>query len=149
MATSIIAAGGDNTRMAMNTFVMAALCYPDVFRRAKDEIDKVCSPIGKAKRLLRLVDMAKLPYICAMVKETLRWRPSVPLIPERQLTQDLEFERYWFPKGTNFVINCVAVSRECEEPDIFKPERWLDGTESSIIHGLWQFGGGRAYLAWL
>lgn len=89
--------------------------------------------------------MPCLPYISALIKELLRWRPVVPLIPQHQLTQDLEFEGYHFPRGTDFVINSIAVCAEVEEPGDFRPERWLDGheNEGNITHGLWQFGGGR------
>lgn len=30
-----------------------------------------------------------------------------------------------------------------EEPNDFNPDRWLNGNESSVTNGLWQFGGGR------
>ena len=103
LATSIIVAGSDNARMTLNTFVMAALCYPDAMQKARDEAGRVCG--SNAQRLPALDDMEMMPYICAMVKETLRWRPVVPLIPQHQSTQDLEFEGYHFPKGPNFVIN--------------------------------------------
>lgn len=141
LATSIVAAGSDNMRMTLNVFVMAALCYPETMQKARDEIDSVC---GKnAERLPVLEDMQSLPYLSAMIKEGLRWRPTVPLIPQHHLTQDLEFEGYRFPAGTDFVINSLAVSHEFEDAAEFRPERWLDGKQDSITHGLWQFGGGR------
>lgn len=37
-----------------------------------------------------------------MVKEVLRWRPTVPLVPQRVLVEDMDFEGYRFPKGTEF-----------------------------------------------
>ena len=62
---------------------------------------------------------------------------------DHTLRADLEFEDYRFPKGTGFFINEIAVGNECDEPEAFKPERWLDGHEQDASHGLWQFGGGR------
>ena len=141
LATSIVAAGSDNVRMTVNVFVMATLCYPEVMQRARDEIDHICGQ--DAKRLPCLEDMERLPYVCAIIKEGLRWRPTVPVTPQHRLTQDLEFEGYHFPAGTDFVVNSLAVCADCEEPALFKPERWLNDKVDKITHGLWQFGGGR------
>lgn len=141
LATSIVAAGSDNVRMTMNVFTMATLCYPEVMQRARNELDNICG--RNAERLPCLTDVKRLPYISAIIKEGLRWRPTVPVTPQHRLTQDLEFEGYCFPAGTDFVINSLAVCADCEEPASFKPERWLDDKVDNIIHGLWQFGGGR------
>ncbi|KAI4592851.1 hypothetical protein KJ359_010298 [Pestalotiopsis sp. 9143b] len=142
VAMQLIEAGSDTTREALNIMVMASLEYPEPFRKARAEIDQVCG-VGAEARLPRLEDMDSLRYICAMAKEILRWRPIFILTPDHTLSQDLEFEGFFFPAGVGFVINEVAVCRECEDPDDFKPERWMDGHETDIAHGLWQFGGGR------
>ena len=140
LAMSVIGAGSDNPRLTLNTFVMAALCHPNEFQKLRNEADRVC---GEAQRLPNLDDMSDMPYTCAVLKEILRWRPVMPLIPQHRLTEDLEFEEFHFPKGTHFVINYAAVSRDFAEADEFKPDRWLDGQEQNISHGIWQFGGGR------
>lgn len=140
IAMSTISAGSENPRMAMNVFVMATLCYPDSMQKARDEVDKVC---GHAKRLPCFSDMVALPYVSALVKEVLRWRPTVPLIPQHQSTEDLEFEGFLFPAGTEFVINGLAVGTDCEHPEVFEPQRYLDGNDGNVTHGLWHFGGGR------
>ncbi|KAL8748940.1 MAG: hypothetical protein Q9199_007981 [Rusavskia elegans] len=142
LAMSTISAGSDNPRMAMNVFVMAALCYPEPFSKARAELDRVCG--HDANRLPGVVDMVSLPYLCALVKEVVRWRPTVPLIPQHQSIQDLEFEGYLFPAGTDFITNGVAVGQDFQDAENFKPERWLDGgNESKVTHGLWHFSGGR------
>ena len=140
LAMSILSAGSDNPRMAMNCFVMAALCHPEVLQKAREEIDAVC---GHASRLPGIDDMTSMPYLCALVKEVVRWRPTVPLIPQHQLTQDLEFEGYLFPAGTEFLINGISLSKDFKEAQAFRPERWLDGNEGNMTQGLWHFGGGR------
>jgi cytochrome P450 len=140
-AMQLIEAGSDTTREALNIFVMASLCHPDVFVKARAEIDKVCG--ADAERLPTLADMEQLPYICAIFKELLRWRPIFFLTPDHTSTAAFDFEGYHFPKGVGFVINMVAVSNECDDPNDFRPERWLDGHEQDAVHGLWQFGGGR------
>ena len=55
--------------------VQAFAKWPEVMRKAQKEIDSVMgedrSPVWE--------DYAKLPYVAATVKETMRWRPVVPL----------------------------------------------------------------------
>lgn len=141
LATSVISAGSDNTRLPLNTLVMAALCHPHTIAKAREEADSVCGHMAQC--LPGVDDIPNMPYTCALVKESLRWRPSVPLVPQHQLTQDLEFEGYCFPAGTEFLINSFPVAHDGNGPDDFRPERWMDGNEASVTHGLWVFGGGR------
>ena len=56
-------------------FVLAMLNYPDVMHKAQAELDSV---VGR-ERLPTFDDLGKLPYIHAIVRETLRWRPTAPL----------------------------------------------------------------------
>jgi cytochrome P450 len=49
--------------------------YPDVQRRAHAELDTV---VGRG-RLLDFDDRGKLPYLGAILKETLRWKAVTPL----------------------------------------------------------------------
>ena len=141
LALSTISAGSDNTRMPLNTLVMAVLCHRDAMAKAREEADSVCGRV--AERLPSIGDIPKMPYTCALIKEVLRWRPVVPLIPQHQLTQDLEFEGYSFPAGTEFLINSFPVAHNVDGPNAFRPECWLDGNEASVTQGLWVFGGGR------
>ena len=50
LATSVMAAGGDNTRMTINTFLMAMITNPKVQARARQEIGRVCTN-GESLRL--------------------------------------------------------------------------------------------------
>ena len=141
LAMSAISAGSDNTRMILNTLVMASLCFPDALQKARDEADGVCG--GNAERLPLISDIEQMPYTCALVKEILRWRPLFPVVPPHVSTQDIEFEGYHFPAGTEFMINTIPVCKHVEKSDSFIPERWLDGNETNIGAGLYIFGGGR------
>ena len=50
------------------------LHHPDVLRQAQNQLDEV---IGR-ERTPTFEDKDKLPYVQAIVRETLRWRPAVP-----------------------------------------------------------------------
>lgn len=142
LATSVMAAGGDNTRMSINTFVMAMVTRLEAQKRARDEVDSVCMD-GESLRLPCMSDLSKMPYIASMIKEVLRWRPTVPIIPPHQLTEDLQFHGYFIPAGTSFLINSIALSSEFDNAQEFQPERWMDGSEAHTTHNFWGFGGGR------
>ena len=144
LAIQLIEAGSDTTRLSLNTFIMAMICFPEVAKKGRQEIDKVCG--ANAERLPLFSDEQSMPYISAMVKELMRWRPVFDWTPEHESTTDFEFEGYFFPKGTNFAINHHALCanpNDFPQPDEFRPERWLDGHESDVLHGIWAFGGGR------
>lgn len=55
--------------------MLAITVFPDVLKAAQEELDRV---VGK-DRLPTFEDEERLPYIKAMVKETLRWRPVAVL----------------------------------------------------------------------
>jgi len=63
------------TSSAIKSFFLAATLHPEVVRLAQRELDEV---LGR-ERLPDFSDRPQLPYISAMVKEVLRWRPPTPL----------------------------------------------------------------------
>ena len=54
--------------------MLAMLLYPDAQRKGQAEIDTI---VGD-DRLPTFEDMESLPYISAMVKESLRWHTLAP-----------------------------------------------------------------------
>ena len=145
LATSVISAGGDNTRMTLNTFVMAMVSHPQALRRLQAELDTCCGTAPESLRLPTLADMPSLRYCAALVKEVLRWRPTVPLVPQHHLTAPLAYDGYLFPPGTDFLINNAALQdSKWDDLECFRPERFVeDGNEANPIHRFWGFGGGR------
>ena len=67
--------GGPQSVGALSTLFLALSLFPDVQRRAQEEIDRV---IG-GSRLPTLADRSRLPYISALLDEVHRWRPVVSL----------------------------------------------------------------------
>lgn len=61
----------DTIREALNIFVMSALCYPNAFLKAREEVDRVYVTGGSPLRLPGVDDMEKMPSISAMIKELL------------------------------------------------------------------------------
>lgn len=83
------------TAAGLSVFTLAMTLYPDVMHQAQAQIDLV---VGR-HRLPTFEDRDKLPYIEAMVKEVLRWRPITPMGFPRLVTQDDWYKGYFIPKG--------------------------------------------------
>jgi cytochrome P450 len=54
---------------------LALLLYPEVQKKAQDEIDAVTG----RERFPTFEDRPRLPFVDALCKEVLRWRPAAPL----------------------------------------------------------------------
>lgn len=142
--TSLIEAGSDTSRVAIIQMLAGAACYPSWARKARQLLDEVCG--ANAERMPSLADRAQLPYITAVVKETLRWRPFLQSGVPHTLTQDDEFEGYKFPAGTEFSWNAYAIALnedEYKDPMRFEPERFMNQDLKSPTKGHWAFGAGK------
>ena len=102
------------------------IAYPQVQSRAHAELDEV---IGSA-RPPTFADIPSLPYIRAMVKETLRWSLTVPFGVSHASIADDWYEGMFIPKGTVCLQNMRLIN---SEPDVFgsdaadyNPDRYLD-----------------------
>ena len=71
--------------------------YPDVQKAAQEEMGR--------DRLPTLADREHLPYIEAVVKETLRWHPVAPMSLPHTSTEDDICEGYFIPKGSMLLTN--------------------------------------------
>ncbi|GJD01134.1 cytochrome P450 [Colletotrichum higginsianum] len=119
--------GSDTTAGAFETFVLAMAAYPDVQKRAQAEVDSVFGRDGVRSEKARA---DALPYLKACFLETLRWRPGFPLAIPHATTQDDVYQGYHIPANTTILMNIWAISHdpdEYEDPDSFRPERFLDG----------------------
>ena len=102
------------------------VAYPEVQARAQAEPDEV---VGRA-RPPTFADVPSLPYIRAMVKETLRWSPIVPFGVPHASTADDWYEGVLIPKGTICLQNMRVLN---SDPEVFggnaaeyDPARYLD-----------------------
>ncbi|KAL0563744.1 hypothetical protein V5O48_018320 [Marasmius crinis-equi] len=68
-------AGIETTGTTLIVFILAMLHFPQVMKKAQQELDSV---VGQ-QRLPEYSDKPNLPYINAIVNETLRWRPVAVL----------------------------------------------------------------------
>jgi cytochrome P450 len=101
LAGSLLEAGSDTTSAILVGFVQAMLVHPEVQRRAQAELDQV---VGHA-RLPNMDDAQNLPYLRAIVKESIRWMPTTIMAAPHAVTQDDDYMGYKIPAGATVLIN--------------------------------------------
>ncbi|MBA0558782.1 hypothetical protein Golob_015785 [Gossypium lobatum] len=117
---------------------------PHVLLKVKKELDQV---IGKGKPIEES-DINSLPYLQAIIKETFRMHPAVPLLLPRRAGSNTDLCGFHVPEGSQVLVNAWAIGRDSsiwENPSSFMPERFL-GSEIDVKgrdFGLIPFGAGR------
>jgi len=109
-------------------------------------IERLVRHPQKLKRLTREIDAegegGGEEYMTAVVQETLRVRPVVPIVV-RVLQEELQVGGHRLPAGTRVTPSIYLTNRNArvyEEPTEFRPERFLDGAPDTFS---WiPFGGG-------
>lgn len=142
---------GTDTTALLTEWTMAELVLnPQVQKRAQAELDEV---VGR-HRSVRDEDIPKLPYLQAVVKETLRMHPPGPLLSWARLsTEDVNIaDGMCVPAGTTAMVNMWSITHDpqiWDSPLEFRPERFVvsEGGENVDVRGndlrLAPFGAGR------
>lgn len=124
LTANLIGGGVDTTSSSVISFILAMCAFPEVQKMAQEEIDRV---VGQQ----RMPDWSdSLPYVAALVDEVLRWRTVTILggIPHAPIKDD-EYRGYLIPKDTSITGNLWAIHRnprDFPDPDVFRPERFLN-----------------------
>ncbi|KAF8369713.1 hypothetical protein HHK36_032264 [Tetracentron sinense] len=146
-----IAVGGTDTTSTTVEWVMAELMqHPEVMRRAQEELDDV---VG-VNNIVEESHLPKLQYLDAIVKETLRLHPALPLLVPHCPSLSCIVGGYTVPKGTRVFLNVWAMQRDPQvwnNPLEFQPERFLRDAGTCDYSGnnfnYLPFGSGRRICA--
>ncbi|KAH8667733.1 cytochrome P450 [Ilyonectria robusta] len=90
----------------------------------------------------------KVPYVTALVKETLRYWTVIPICLPRASIKDIPYEGAVIPAGTTFFMNAYAAdydSKRFDQPYEFIPERFLNDKEGGTPH--YAYGAGSRMCA--
>ncbi|CAA7264563.1 unnamed protein product [Cyclocybe aegerita] len=122
------------------SFFFAMVTHPHVQRKAQQELD---ATVGTG-RLPDFSDRQSLPYLEAIYRELLRWRPPGPLGVPHCTSEDDIYNGYFIPKGTTVFSNIRAMTHDegmYPEPSEFRPERHftadgkLNGDDRILAYG--------------
>ena len=139
-AASMYAGGADTSVSTMVAFFLAMSMFPDVQRKAQEEIDRV---VGTS-RLPTADDRERLPYINAVVEEAQRWHPIAPMGLPHAVDEDDTLNGVVIPKGALLIPAVWWFTRDpatYHDPEDFKPERFLAPyNEPSATNVIFGFG---------
>ncbi|KAI0629781.1 fatty acid hydroxylase [Trametes polyzona] len=134
---------GHETTSGMLTFtVYYLLKNPEAMRKLREEIE---TKIGD--RPMTSQDVNKLPYLLAVMRESLRLGPTAPARNVAPLEDTMLGGKYFVEKGTSIIVNTYNAHRDPavwgEDAEKFRPERMLDGKFEALPPNAWQpFGFG-------
>ncbi|KAI1179236.1 cytochrome protein [Nemania sp. FL0916] len=124
IAVSIYTAAADTTVNTITAFFLAMTLFPEVQRKAREEIDRV---IGTG-RLPMYSDRPSLPYIDAVISEAWRWHAVTPMALPHKTSVDDFVDGYFIPKGSVVMANVWWFMHDPEtypDPSTFNPSRFL------------------------
>lgn len=140
----MVAGGTESSAVTVEWAISELLKKPEIFDKATEELDRA---IGR-ERWVEEKDIANLPFIDAIAKETMRLHPVAPMLVPRLCREDTQIAGYDIQQGTRMLVNVWTIGRDpsiWDSPNEFLPERFL-GKEIDVKghdFELLPFGAGR------
>ncbi|KAH0815760.1 hypothetical protein GEV33_007031 [Tenebrio molitor] len=136
-------AGSETTSKSLGFCFLNLILYPDVQKKAQQEIDRV---VGR-DRLPGLTDRPQMPYMECVVLETLRvFAGRAFTVPHRAL-RDTHLSGYFIPKDAMVIANLhgamMGPDSGVEDPEIFRPERHMKDGKITLADTYIPFGFGK------
>jgi cytochrome P450 len=134
----------NNITNTMEWAMVELLQNPSSMANACEELSQV---VGFGRNVEE-GETGRLPYLQAVINETLRLHPPAPLLLPHHADATIEVAGYTVPKGSRVLVNMWAMGHDEDiwpEPEEFMPERFLGrnvdfrGGEFELI----PFGAGR------
>ncbi|KAI7733768.1 hypothetical protein M8C21_015231 [Ambrosia artemisiifolia] len=141
---NILLAGTETSASTVVWAMTMLIKNPNSMKKVQQEVRTAVRKKGKVDE----DDLYKFDYLRAVIKESLRLYPVVPLLVPRESRERCVLEGYEIPKKTLVYVNAWAIGRDpkCwERPEEFEPERFMGsnvdfkGADFELI----PFGAGR------
>ncbi|KAM5444445.1 hypothetical protein MaudCBS49596_008032 [Microsporum audouinii] len=125
-ASTLLLAGSETTATALSGATFYLLRNPSIYQRLVQEIRSSF----KEEKDITISELDNLPYLIAVLTETLRTYPPVPAIMARTIPKGGKSVcGYWIPENTVVSISQLAAyhsERNFLHAEEFIPERWLN-----------------------
>uniref|UniRef100_A0A0D9XYC9 Cytochrome P450 n=1 Tax=Leersia perrieri TaxID=77586 RepID=A0A0D9XYC9_9ORYZ len=148
LVLDMFVAGTDTTFATLEWVMTELVRHPRILHKAQSEVRRVVGDKGHVDE----TDLGELHYMRAIIKETFRLHPAVPLLVPRESVSPCVLGGYDIPAKTRVFINTFAMGRDpeiWENPLDYSPERFeVSGAGGEIDlkdpdYKLLPFGGGR------
>jgi len=137
---TVFLAGHETTALALSYTLRLLSLHPQVARRLVAEVDEVLGD-----RPATMADLPRLRLCDAVLRESMRLYPPVYLVG-RELLEDREIAGFEVPRGSQALMSQWVVHRDprwFEMPELFWPDRWLEGIAQRVHRfAYFPFGGG-------
>nr|KJB20801.1 hypothetical protein B456_003G165700 [Gossypium raimondii] len=122
---NIVVAGTDTTSGSTEWAMSELMQHPEIMEKVKEELNDV---IG-VNNTVEEFHLPNLRYLNAVIKETFRLHPVLPLLVPRCSARSLTVGGYTIPKGSRVFLNTCSIHRDpniWDNPMEFQPERFLN-----------------------
>jgi cytochrome P450 len=132
-----ILAGSDTTAASLRIIMLYLMTHPRIYARLQAEIDVVVKDekVPTAPGIISDLEVRRLPYLAAVVREGLRIHPPVTnlfsrVVPSNGDVVTIDGKEYYLPGGTFIGYSAWGMHRNNkdvygEDAPVFRPERWL------------------------
>lgn len=144
LVMDVLVAASDTSKTTVTWVLLYMITFPETQVKAHEELDRV---IGR-DRQPEFTDAKKLPYLEAIIAETLRFCTLNPIIP-RKATCNSSLGGYQIPKGTDVFFSLADINydpKAWKNPEKFYPDRFLDESGEFLgwnVPNYFPFGAGR------
>ncbi|XP_022652030.1 probable cytochrome P450 49a1 [Varroa destructor] len=136
LMSDFLLGGADTTSNTASFLLYNMAINPEAQERAYKEAS--CLMEGRPSKDVIADDLNRIPYIKACLKESLRLFPSITGV-YRKFDKDVTMSGYCIPKGTVVFANFYITGRNSShfvDPEHFRPERWMNKTDSHAYASL-------------
>uniref|UniRef100_A0A0D9WKP6 Cytochrome P450 n=1 Tax=Leersia perrieri TaxID=77586 RepID=A0A0D9WKP6_9ORYZ len=127
----IFTAGSDTTATTVEWMLAELVNHPECMAKLRGELDAV---VGRS-RVVGEQDVPRLPYLQAVLKETLRLRPPA-VFAQRVTVEPVQVHGYTIPTDTQVFFNIFSIGRDAaywDDPLQFRPDRFLPGGAGASV----------------
>ncbi|XP_075970993.1 uncharacterized protein LOC142973239 [Anticarsia gemmatalis] len=123
----IMVAGNDTSAVGSSFISLILSRYPEVQEKVYQELQEV---FGDSDRVPTFDDLLRLKYLDAVIRETLRLYPPVPIITRKVEREVVIPSGLKLLPGTGIIVNIWALHRNPrywgDDAEQFRPERFID-----------------------